>query len=434
MSTLDELKALATLQQVVYGKDQPMPYATYETMSDGTVAFPRFFPGTLPEPPTPPTPEPIPNLAPWPTTRTLDPARRQDVAVAAALDSIRNVGGATLCLPCGFGKTTCALAIIAQVAKKTFVMVNTNELASQWLREIRVIIPGCPATVAPDMDGDVVVGTFQLVTRGNLELGAFGTLVVDEAHHAPAETFRRAIRFFPPCVASLGLTATPRRRDGLEKLIEWTLGPMAYALSREDAVREGIMQNVGGYTVKVLAFRAGTRRPVPPRFGKFPLAWLRKQLALEAARNQLIVKETLEMVVDQGRAVLVLTALREHAVLLADALRAEVPHVRLMLGGKRRRSRTVDSDIDRPCIVATTQLVGEGFDEPELDGLVLALPVADIEQLVGRVMRPHPAKIWPVRVVDVEDASLHDIVTGMYWKRRHQMTRLLRPTFEKMTG
>ena len=440
--SMDELKALATLQQIVYGKEQPTAYKTYETLADGTVAFPRFFlhcmfPNTKSHDQhrqAPPTSET--SLAPWPTTRTLDPARKQDIAVAAALESIRGVGGATVCLPCGFGKTTCALVILAQVAQKAFVMVNTTELAAQWLREVKGILPGCTATTAPDMDGDVVVGTFQLVTRGNLELGAFGALVVDEAHHAPAETFRRAICLFPPRVCSLGLTATPRRRDGLEKLIEWTLGPLAFVLSREDAVKEGIMQAAGGYTVKALSHRAGhaLRRPVPPRFAKFPLVWLRKQLANDPARNQLIIAETLRMAVDQCRAVLVLTALREHAVVLADALRTRVPHVRLMLGGRRRiksNSGVAPAVTGRPCIVATTQLVGEGFDEPELDGLVLALPVADIEQLVGRVMRPHPDKVWPVRVVDVEDAGLHDIVSGMYWKRRHQMTRLLSPTFEK---
>ena len=88
------------------------------------------------------------------------------------------------------------------------------------------------------------------------------------------------------------------------------------------------------------------------------------------------------------------------------------------------QKRACVSEQQRRCIVATAQLVGEGFDVAELDGLVIALPCSDIEQLVGRVMRQHSDKVWPVRVVDVFDQNVHEIVTALYWKRRHQTTKL----------
>ena len=488
---IEELKKMATLQMRVFNKDTPVSYQAFVTDSSGNVTFPRYM---IPHAinctkakPTmsilcPPKHEEVVKHCdhwdtapvPWRTQRTLDPTRQQDEAVKRVLQSVSEIGGALLCLPCGYGKTTCACVIIGQLARRTFVMVNTNELAKQWCRELLAVLPDCTVSHAPDLSGNIVVGTFQLVTRGGLDISDVDVLVVDEAHHVPAGTFCHAVSLFRRDVTTIGLTATPRRRDGLEKLIEWTLGPLAFSITREDLVRAG-KTPPGNYLVHTVQAppRTNNRPVMPKRYEKFPLVYWRQQLSTCTLRNAALVNEIIDMVTKQSRSVLVLTMLRSHASCLVKQLSEQGISSELLLGGAQRAKKRTRDNIkndtrkiskanvnDRPadfeqdpeytreqtpdqrslsegikseehnirhrrCIVATAQLVGEGFDVAELDGLVIALPCSDIEQLVGRVMRQHPDKVWPVRIIDVFDQNAHEIVTALYWKRRHQMKKIL---------
>jgi len=97
-----------------------------------------------------------------------------------------------------------------------------------------------------------------------------------------------------------------------------------------------------------------------------------------------------------------------------------VPH-----GGFGRRQRTkaidaleqLDTTVPR-CLLATGRLIGEGFDHPPLDTLVLAMPLAwrgTLEQYVGRLHRPSPGK-RDVHVIDVDDTA-HAALVGMRRKR-----------------
>jgi len=463
MHSLEELKEMATLQMRVFNKDTPVPFKAYFYNSDGTVTFPRFM--TLQTGVKACTAHWEVAPIAWRTERTLDPNRQQDEAVEKVLQSVSTRGGALLCLPCGYGKTTCTCVMIGRLARRAFVMVNTNELGNQWIRELRAVLPECQVSQAPEMSGNVVVGTFQLVTRGGLNVQDFDVLVVDEAHHVPAGTFCHAVSLFRRDVATIGLTATPRRRDGLEKLIEWTLGPLAFSITREDLVRQG-KTPPGDYLVRTVRAPPRTNdRPMPKKYEKFPLVYWRTLLSACNMRNALLVNEIVHMVTKEYRSVLVLTLLRSHATLLVKMLQQQGVLSELLLGGARKTSKSararkrtrkevdtettmqvnnkietghdetpqltttlcassINGDSQRRCIVATAQLVGEGFDVAELDGLVIALPCSDIEQLVGRVMRQHPDKVWPVRVIDVLDNNAHEIVTALYWKRRHQMTKI----------
>lgn len=91
--------------------------------------------------------------------------------------------------------------------------------------------------------------------------------------------------------------------------------------------------------------------------------------------------------------------------------------------GRRQRTKAIDAleqlDTTVPrCLLATGRLIGEGFDHPPLDTLVLAMPLAwrgTLEQYVGRLHRPSPGK-RDDRVIDVDDTA-HAALVGMRRKR-----------------
>ena len=131
---------------------------------------------------------------------TLNPLQAE--ATAGALRQLRTLGGAMLVLPCGFGKTVCALWLSAQLRRRTLVVVHSDALADQWLQRIGTFLPGAViGRIQQDVvlvDGcDVVVGMIQSLVKRSYDattLDSFGLVVVDEAHHVAAPMFSQALR------------------------------------------------------------------------------------------------------------------------------------------------------------------------------------------------------------------------------------------------
>jgi superfamily II DNA or RNA helicase len=170
---------------------------------------------------------------------TLMDELEQPQATDAVLKSLRETGGALLSLGTGCGKTTCACYIISQIKLKTVVLVHKDVLKTQWADRIAQFLPGARVSFvqgdSADMSGDIVIAMLQtLVSPGReYDWSEFGLVVVDECHHIAAETFNTAMRTLT-CPYSLGLSATPNRKDGLTKVITWFLGPIAFQSRRKD--------------------------------------------------------------------------------------------------------------------------------------------------------------------------------------------------------
>lgn len=365
--------------------------------------------------------------------RTLDPARGQPGAVQATMDCLARHGGAVLCLPCGFGKTTCALALAAHLGHKTFVMVHTESIAEQWVQVVAEAFPAARVLSLSELkavsqealfEADFVVGLIQrVITPGVVPaaLKEFGLLVVDEAHHVPAESFYRATAKFNPAY-SLGLTATPTRADGMTNLLFWTLGPLAYKLSRPDANALLVGRGTApAYEVRIYHVYHAMPGPLPadPAKVKFALPALVNHLTEMSERSELACALIRDLVSLPGdRHCLALTARRAHAKSLVEALG---PCAFAYLGGMSRAKIPADVRV----LVSTPQMFGEGADFPRLDTLLLLTPVSQIEQLLGRVMRDHPDKASPVVIVDLVDEDYYGVVKGMARRRASQYTTVL---------
>jgi superfamily II DNA or RNA helicase len=158
----------------------------------------------------------------------------QQDAVSAFIQS----NGGMLHLACGKGKTVISLEIAARMRVPVLIMAHTKQLIVQWLDTINnfLKLPGDREIASTGNNGRIVhperpihILTYQHVYGMHLtrqEIERYGLIIYDEAHHVGARTFSRTADMFPG--KRLGLTATPKRSDGMDVLNSMHLGPILY--------------------------------------------------------------------------------------------------------------------------------------------------------------------------------------------------------------
>lgn len=312
-------------------------------------------------------------------------------------------GHGVLSLDVGFGKTVCALAIAARLGVRTLIVVHKEFLANQWSERIAQFCPGCTiGRVQQDrceLEHPFVVAMIQTLCMREHAIGTFdsiGLVIVDEAHHVGAPAFSQAM--FTMCPKyTLGLTATPDRKDGLTRVLYWFLGDCFYAKHRESSKN-----------VKV--FKASFMHPefmrAPPlnRLGKVCLASMINILVDLPERNELILDCVRDAAVKHQ--VLVLSDRRAHCEWLVNQLGETAG---LYMGGMKQEH--LDESAKKRIIVGTFSLAHEGLDIATLSAIVLATPHSDVRQAVGRVLR----KEGPKLVYDVVDTWS---VMNAMWRKR----------------
>ncbi|MCA9561330.1 MAG: DEAD/DEAH box helicase family protein, partial [Myxococcales bacterium] len=164
-----------------------------------------------------------------------------------AVGKLGRITQGTVVIPCGGGKTRVGIGAIRRLRTPALVLVHTLDLAEQWRREIRSLL-GVEAGVVGGGDDEpapITVGVIQTLVRwepARLDafLGGFGLVILDEAHHVAASTFREVLGRCPARYR-LGLTATPEREDGLTPLLGLYLGRPLEVVRHEELVAAGVL-------------------------------------------------------------------------------------------------------------------------------------------------------------------------------------------------
>jgi len=341
----------------------------------------------------------------------------QDAAVTAILK--HDVG--VLCAPTAFGKTVTAAAIIAKRGVNTLVLVHRTELLRQWQERLQTFLGvnkgviGAIGGGKAKPTGKIDIAVMQSLSRQgevNALVENYGQVVVDECHHVGAASFD-AILKRAKAKFVLGLTATPIRRDGQQPIIFMQCGPIRHTASKPANAPHDLK------VISRLRFESINLSP------EAAIQEVFREIANDSARTQAIAAEV-SAAFDQGRKVLILTERTDHLDAIQSALNDQATSLFVLHGRmskKQRAALMVELDAlppDSPRILlATGKLVGEGFDYPPLDTLVLAMPVSwkgTLQQYAGRLHREHASKT-DVRIIDFVDAG-HPVLKRMWDKRQ----------------
>lgn len=295
----------------------------------------------------------------------------------------------------GAGKTVMALYLISQRKQPALIIVHTTELLNQWIDRVEQFL-----NIPKPEIGIIGAGKFQIGEKITVamvqslykivdQVSPFiGYLIVDECHRAPSRTFTEAVDAFD-CKYTTGLTATPYRRDGLTKVLNWTLGRIIGRIEKKDLLDAGSLCPANVSFIET-DFRTGLN--TSEDYSK-----VLSELTEDPQRNKLICKTIAE---NNGHGIsLILSDRKVHCEAIRGGLENLNIQSEVLTGSttpKERERIISDLNNDR-CryLVATGQLIGEGFDLPGISSVFLSTPLkfsGRLIQYIGRALRPAPGK------------------------------------------
>ena len=332
-----------------------------------------------------------------------------------------------LVAPPGAGKTVMACSLIAERKVPTLVIVNKDTLLSQWKERLSSFLKLSPKQIGVIKGsrkkplGTVDIAMMQSLTslQDLSELPQYGQIIIDECHHIPCVTFEDLLKRIPTQFI-LGLTATPYRKDRLEKIIYFYCGPIRHEITSSEQIEIPKLVHVKRTAFKLIEDLG----PQPP----IHLVW--EKLIQDNDRNSMIAEDLLTAMISK-RVALVLSDRKEHLKTLEEKLLSIKTEqifktFKIESGdGKKKRAKIIQ-EIENAiqekiplCLFATASLIGEGFDLPRLDTLFLPMPLSfkgRMIQYAGRLHRKSEEK-RDVLIYDYLDFNLA-LTLKMYRNRQ----------------
>ncbi|MDO4323808.1 MAG: DEAD/DEAH box helicase family protein [Lachnospiraceae bacterium] len=341
-----------------------------------------------------------------------------------------------------FGKTVVCSAMIAEKKVNTLIILESSSLMEQWkeaLERFLDIDEELPEyrtktgriRVRKEVIGrlqgahDSMTGIIDIAMAGSLYrkgkfhklLNQYGMILVDECHHAASDTILNVLKEAKAKYV-YGVTATPKRGDGLEKINYMLLGPIRYSYTaKEKAKSQGIIHLVYPRFTRVVAPRGIIAEKMHPNEAY-------DMIHNNDMRDEQILRDIKECV-SAGRTPVVLSRYKDHSEKLFERMQGYADHVFLMTGNNSKKEhkkileQLYQADARESVIlIATGSLIGEGFDYPRLDTLFMATPVSFrsvVEQYAGRLNRDYEGK-EEVIVYDYVDSHI-PMFDNMYAKR-----------------
>ena len=320
----------------------------------------------------------------------------------------------TLSSATGSGKTIMALYMIARRRQPTLIIVHTKDLAAQWALRIEKflgiaaekvgIIGGGKNLVGEEITIALVQSLYKCVEAVAAKVGF---LVVDECHRCPSRTFAEAVTGFDSKYM-LGLSATPWRRDKLSKLIFWHLGDVHHEVDKKHLIKTGDV-----LPAEVIMRQTEFKTQFDP---VTEYSRMLSELTADTQRNVLIAGDVARETANIGGICLVLSDRKAHCENLRALLKFRFQIESEVLTGDLnmdQRQQVIDNLNQNKVqvVIATGQLIGEGFDCRNLSTLFLATPIrfsGRVLQYLGRVLRPAPGK-KKARVFDYVDIHVETL-------------------------
>lgn len=344
-----------------------------------------------------------------------------------AVDIISKYDIGVLHAPTAFGKTVTSIGLICRRKTNTLILVHNKQLVEQWVERLKSFLVGVEVGVLTGTKKKptniIDVATYQsLLNRSDNTadpiVHQYGQIIIDECHHLSAPQYERLLGEIHAKYV-LGISATLERRDGHQPIIFMQAGKVRHTITSTSSVK--FIQSLQKRDVTFdPPIQLITQEPRPH------ISDVYRWLVENGLRNQMIISD-IEAEINQGRVPIVLTERREHANLLSDMLTKKSIDNEVLVGAMKKKTRDAINEklATTKVLVATGRFIGEGFDLPRLDTLVLALPVSwkgALVQYVGRIQREFDGKS-EIRVIDYVDVKI-PMLKRMFSKRSRGYTAL----------
>ena len=334
------------------------------------------------------------------------------------INSISKKDLGVIVAPPGSGKTVVGLKIIADKNQPALIITHRKQIAEQWIERIEAFLGISKNDIGKIGQGKNKIGkhiTIAMIQSLSKEiekpdstdfLNAFGTIIIDECHHIPAETFRNTIAKLQTFYL-YGLTATPFRKYNDDKLIFIHLGEIIAEIKSNEISTSK--------TPKIIIRNTELDVPFNSKTDKFET--LSKILIHDSTRNKRILQDVINEL-KSGKKVIIITERKEHIDSLNQYLKQS--YETITLSGEDSESAKNSKwkllkEGNYQVLITTGQFFGEGTDLQNANCLFLVYPFSfegKLIQYIGRVQR---SEITPT-IYDYRDIKI-DYLNKMFLKR-----------------
>ncbi len=326
----------------------------------------------------------------------------------------------------GEGKTVISIAAICELKRKAIIFVHKDSLVAQWKErflqhtDIKEEDIGILETskYKEVIQKPVVIGTVQTMNsmikrvpflEDDFRKANFGIGVWDECHTTGgAPSYSKSI-YYIPAERCFGLSATPGRSDHNDDIIGMHLGKVFEPIGRSDTLKPRVVMTYFDFQV-MSKFAYFINYGFPDKNGnrqKFPLFDKNRYETMLSSKKQPLYVRTVHKIIDvmykKGRNILVICDRIKLIDKLAEGFPKEDVGFFLPRSGKER-----DAELKKKIVFSTPGSSRDGTDNPNLDCLVLATPLSNLDQAVGRVCRLKEGKPQPI-VIDLVDTGCKDM-------------------------
>lgn len=377
--------------------------------------------------------QPVPRL-PDPNHPAVKEPERQAAFMADLEKAVQDQSNFLAVAGTGTGKTVCFLRTAAVYGRKTIILVHLERLMDQWQKEITSKLGVDPRRIGIVQgsrcewkEKDFVIGMMKSLAMRSYEkefYRSFGVVGVDETHRVGSPLLSHCAPLFPAKVR-VGLSATPKRKDGGDRVFFWHIGqiavrseakplPMKVFVKRYQS-RSKLWGNNRNSRVSCIARDHNRNQMITGFIRRF----------YQAGRQALIIGDYvwhLQELMERAKAAGVpseamgqYTSERQ----IFDMVQQPNGHMKRV---KRRGIKTTPEEFERikvesQLIFATYGIFSEGIDVPRLDAGIDVTPRSDATQVIGRVRRPHDGKPDPFWVTILDE---HCHFSKKYFQKRCQ--------------
>lgn len=325
--------------------------------------------------------------------------------------------------PPGAGKTVMGVELIARISKETLWITHTSTLAAQTKKRFKQFLPDVSVgTIGGGKwkPAEVTIALAQTLFRRDLSeiKDKFALVIVDECHHTPANTFMKVVSQLN-YERVIGLSATPYRKDGLESVMFQILGPKLAEVKKQVLVDNNFL-------VSATVIQKKTGLTIQPYISDYTK--LKKEIYKSTTRFKVIVNDALKDI-SNGHIGVILVDTIEQGKRFEESINHLGTSAAFVFSSKREKIRGKMKTTDKMSVkerkaifeafrnrkvkllIATYDLLAEGFDFAPLDRLYMTIPISDknrtlLEQVCGRVERPFEGKTKAVIYDYVDNHSL----------------------------